>query len=57
MTDECESKWNESVKWQYELFIIFEMAVPWFRRLVAGLSPRSPGLVHVGLVVDKVALG
>jgi hypothetical protein len=35
--------------------------VPRLRRLVAGLSPRRPGLdpgsVHVGLVVDKVALG
>jgi hypothetical protein len=33
------------------------MAAPWLRRLVAGLSPRSPGSVHVGFVVDKVALG
>jgi hypothetical protein len=37
------------------------MAVPWLRRLVAGLSPRRPGFdpgsVHVGFVVDKVALG
>jgi hypothetical protein len=36
-------------------------AVPWLRRLVAGLSPRrprfDPGPVHVGFVVDKVALG
>jgi len=35
--------------------------VPWLRRLVAGLSPRRPGFapgsVHVGFVVDKVALG
>jgi hypothetical protein len=35
--------------------------VPWLRRLVAGLPPpRSefdPGSVHVGFVVDKVALG
>jgi hypothetical protein len=33
----------------------------WLRWLVAGLSPRRPGLasrsVHVGLVVDKVATG
>jgi hypothetical protein len=38
-----------------------EMAVPWLRRLVAGLSPLRPGFdpgsVHVGLVVDNVALG
>jgi hypothetical protein len=37
------------------------MAVPWLRRLVAGLSPRRPGFdpgsVHVGFAVDKVALG
>jgi hypothetical protein len=36
-------------------------AVPWLRRLVGGLSPRRPGFdlgsVHVGFVVDKVALG
>ena len=35
--------------------------MPWLRRLVAGFSPRRPGLdagsVHVGFVVDKVALG
>jgi hypothetical protein len=29
-------------------------AVPWLRRLVADLSPR---IVHMGFVVDKVALG
>jgi hypothetical protein len=38
-----------------------EWAVPWLRRLVVGLSPRRPwfdrGSVHVGFVVDKVALG
>jgi hypothetical protein len=37
------------------------MAVPWLRWLVAGLSPRRPGFhpgsVHVGFVVDNVALG
>jgi hypothetical protein len=36
-------------------------AVPWLRRLAAGLPLRrpvfDPGLVHVGFVVDKVALG
>jgi hypothetical protein len=36
-------------------------AVPWLRRLVAGLSLRRPGFapwsIHVGFVVDKVALG
>jgi hypothetical protein len=37
------------------------MAVPWHRRLVAGLSSRRPGFdpasVHVRFMVDKVALG
>jgi hypothetical protein len=36
-------------------------AVPWLRRLVAGLPQWRPGFhpgsVHVGFVVDKVALG
>jgi hypothetical protein len=36
-------------------------AVPWLRRLFTGLSPLragfDPGSVHVGFVVDKVALG
>jgi hypothetical protein len=40
---------------------LYEGAVPWLRRLVAGLSPRrpefDPGSVYVGLLVDKVALG
>jgi hypothetical protein len=35
--------------------------VPWLGRLVADLSPLRPGFdpgsVHVGFVVDKVALG
>ena len=38
-----------------------EKAVPWLRRLVAGLPPRRPGFdpgsVHVGFVVNKVTLG
>jgi hypothetical protein len=36
-------------------------AVPWLRQLVAGIPPRRPGFdpgsVHVGFVVDKVAVG
>jgi hypothetical protein len=36
-------------------------AVPWLKRLVAGLSPQRPGFapgsIHVGFVVEKVALG
>jgi hypothetical protein len=35
--------------------------MPWLRSLVTGLSPRKPGFVpgsiHVGFVVDKVAVG
>jgi hypothetical protein len=38
-----------------------DRVVPWLKRLVAGLSPRRPGFapgsIHVGFVVDKVALG
>jgi hypothetical protein len=37
------------------------LPVQWLRRLVAGLPPRRPGFapssVHVGFVVDKVAVG
>jgi hypothetical protein len=37
------------------------LAVPWLRRLVAGLPRRKPGFdpgsVHVGFLVDEVALG
>jgi hypothetical protein len=37
------------------------VAVPWLRTLVTGLSPRrpgfAPGAIHMGFVVDKVALG
>jgi hypothetical protein len=42
-------------------YILPGVAVPWLKRLVAGLSPRRPvfasGSIHVGFVVDKVALG
>jgi hypothetical protein len=41
--------------------IRIRMAVPGLRRSVAGLSPRRAGLdsgsVHVGFVVDKMAMG
>jgi hypothetical protein len=44
----------------YHHYIIWSLAVPWLRWLVAGLSPWrprfTPGLIHVGFVVDKVAL-
>jgi hypothetical protein len=32
------------------------LAVPWLRRLDTGFSPRRPGSVHMGFVVDNVAL-
>jgi hypothetical protein len=34
-----------------------KMVVLCLRRLLVGLIPRRPGSVHVGFVVDKVALG
>jgi hypothetical protein len=40
--------------------ITYMKALPWLRRLVTGFSPRrpvfAPRSVHVGFVVDKVAL-
>ena len=40
---------------------VWRSAVPWLRRLLAGLPPRrhgfDPSLVHVGSVVDKVTQG
>jgi hypothetical protein len=49
-----------SFNWHFAVYKDI-LAVPWLRRLVAGLSPRRPGFdpgsVHVGFVVDKVALG
>jgi hypothetical protein len=45
----------------YFLSLFQSLAVPWLRRLVAGLLPQRPGFgsgsVHVGFVVDQVALG
>jgi hypothetical protein len=42
-------------------FRLTSRAVPWLKRLVTGLSPQRPGFapgsIHVGFVVDKVALG
>jgi hypothetical protein len=35
---------------------IISQAAPWLRRLVAGLSPLTPGSVNLGFVVDKLAL-
>jgi hypothetical protein len=45
----------------YIFSLEMKVAVPWLKRLVVGLSPRRPGFapgsIHVGFVVDKVALG
>jgi hypothetical protein len=48
----------------YDIYVQFigrNMVVPLLRSLVAGLSPWrprfAPGSIHVGFVVDKVALG
>jgi hypothetical protein len=52
----------ESDFWRKRLWLVLSqhLAVPWLRRLVTGLSPRRPGFapgsVHVGFVVDKIAL-
>jgi hypothetical protein len=35
----------------------WETVVLWFRRIVAGLWLRRPWSVHVGFVVDELALG
>jgi hypothetical protein len=43
------------MRWTGQLAVA--QTVPWLRRLVAGLSVRRPGSVHVEFVVDKVALG
>jgi hypothetical protein len=44
-----------------QLSTTLHKAMPWLKRLVAGLSPRRPGFapgsIHAGFVVDKVALG
>jgi hypothetical protein len=55
LCDKCGEKKRE------QPVILKKKAVPWLRRLVAGLSPRRSGFdsgsVHVRFVVDKVALG
>jgi hypothetical protein len=55
------SNFFSSLSSMYSLHSVLLEAVPWLKRLVAGLSPRRPGFapgsIHVGFVVDKVALG
>jgi hypothetical protein len=44
----------------YKNYIIINfslMTMPWLRQIVASLSPRRLRSVHVGFVVDRVALG
>jgi hypothetical protein len=63
-----EKRRNWSLKGRYYIALSGALAlletmeaVPWLRQLVAGLPPRRPGFdlgsVHVGFVVDEVALG
>jgi hypothetical protein len=52
---------RESQQRKWNLGFKMRAAVPWLKRLVAGLTPRrpgfAPGLVHVEFVEDKMALG
>jgi hypothetical protein len=52
---------DDKYKLHTETILTSILAVPWLRSLVAGLSPRRPGFapgsIHMGFVVDKVALG
>jgi hypothetical protein len=52
--------WKEHRQNRTKCNIKYELAVPWLRRLFAGLSPQRPGFytgsVNAGFVVDKVAL-
>jgi hypothetical protein len=45
----------------FNSILIWSVTAPWLRRLLSACSPRrpdfSPSPVHVGFVVDKVALG
>jgi hypothetical protein len=52
------TKYNENIFFNIKKYNVC-MAVPWLRRLVAGLSRRRPGFVRVNPegFVDKVALG
>jgi hypothetical protein len=57
----CHSTTGVWQVWSSNVLIMVYLAVPWLRRLVAGLSPWRPEFtprsIHVGFVVDKVALG
>jgi hypothetical protein len=53
--------WAKNSLWVRPWVCRVLVAVPWLWRLGPDLSPRSPGFtpgsIHVGFVVDKVALG
>jgi hypothetical protein len=57
----CISHFSHITDWKHVMVTLMDEVVPWLRRLAAGLPPRRPGFdlgsVHVGFVVDKVALG
>jgi hypothetical protein len=63
LTSDCHLSTESypTYQWIHNFRSNSELAVPWVRRLDAGLSPWRPGItlesVHVGSVVDKVALG
>jgi hypothetical protein len=48
--------WLSQVRHIYLAEKSLSKAVMWLRWLVTSLSPRKAGLVHVGFMVDKVAL-
>jgi aspartate carbamoyltransferase catalytic subunit len=56
-----EIKTNIFFKISTKTISVFNTATSWFRQLVADLSPWMPQFkprpVHVGFVVDKVAMG
>jgi hypothetical protein len=61
MPEDCELHIRRCENFKYHLLVPVSKAVPWLKRLDAGLSPRRSGFapesIHVGFVVDKVALG
>jgi hypothetical protein len=60
----CENRLSIEIQAKVNLCVssmAAKRALPWFRWLVVGISRRrtrfAPGSIHVGFVVDKVALG
>jgi hypothetical protein len=55
----CIKSWVEKLEGRGDLEDLVlggKKAVPWLRRLVAGLSAERSGSVHVGSVVDRLTL-